>query len=78
MKRSEMLAAGRMIRILQAVICMLAAVAVIAFTFYVDKPSMTTLMVVTVSNTLIVGLSILCFIYATYQSTMVHPQEDEE
>ncbi len=78
MKRSEMLAAGRMIRILQAVICMLVAVSVIAFTFYVDKPSMTTLMVVTVGNALIVGLSILCFIYAPYQSVMVHPQEDEE
>ena len=78
MKRSEMLAAGRMIRILQAVICMLSAVGVIAFTFYVDSRSMTTLMTVTISYTLIVGLSILCFIFAPYQTVIVHPQEDEE
>ncbi len=78
MKRSEMLVAGRTIRILQAVICILASLGVVAFTFYAERPSMTTLTVVTLSFALIVVLSIIAFIYAPHQPVIVYPQEDEE
>ena len=59
-----MLASGRTIRILQAVICILASLGVVAFTFYAERQSMTSLMVVTLSVALIVVLSIITFIYA--------------
>lgn len=78
MKRSEMLVSGRTIRIRQAVICILASLGVVAFTFYAERQSMTSLMVVTLSFALIVVLSIITFIYAPHQPVIVYPQEDEE